>query len=334
MKKKTIFILFLILPLVSFAQYNQYQKKDSTQATYPYTFPIFGNFLYDIGIDLPYPAGVMVNSFYGIQHIAITEIAIGFEDGIGPGLPLTDITRLIEFEDVKATAYSLNFRPDIWVLPFLNVYGIVGKSWSTSDVIVTYPFELNAVAELDGMSFGLGITLAGGYEKFFGVIDYNNVWSYMSNFENPVKSAVLSTRLGRTFKLEKEESNIGIWVGAMKVTLGGVTSGNIRLNEVLPQDTWQNIGEQYAEWYNSIDENKQAVADRILTPIVDEMVENNGNTNILYSITKESKAAWNMLLGAQYQFNKHWQVRTEFGFLGERTSWLLSANYRFGIKHK
>jgi hypothetical protein len=89
MKKKTIFILFLILPLVSFAQYNQYQKKDTAQAPYPYSFPIFGNFLYDIGIDLPYPAGIMVNSFYGIQHVLITEIAIGFEDGIGPGRPGT-----------------------------------------------------------------------------------------------------------------------------------------------------------------------------------------------------------------------------------------------------
>ena len=333
MKKHIVLVLLLVLPLFSFGQFNQYYRADTTKAKYPYTFPIFGNFLYDIGIDLPLPVGAMINSYYGVQNVVITDIAIGIEDGIGPGVPLTDITRLIEFEDAKATAYTVNFRPDVWVLPFLNFYGIVGKAWTTTDIVVTYPFDLTAKAELDGMSFGVGMTLAGGFSDYFAVVDFNNVWSYMSNFEEPVKTAVLSPRLGRTFKLKKPESNIGIWLGAMRVKLGGVTSGSIKLNEVLPADTWEEIGNNYSDWYDGIDENKQQIADRIFTPIVNELVENNGETTVLYSIRKKSKAEWNMLLGGQYQINRRWQLRTEFGFLGERSSWLLSANFRFGIKH-
>lgn len=334
MKKSIIFIVLFVLPAICFGQYNQYIQADTVKEKYPYTFPIFGNFLHDIGIDLPYPMGVMVNSFYGIQKIVITDIAVGFEDGLGPGLPLTDITRLIEFEDVKATAYNINFRPDIWVLPFLNVYGIVGKSWTKSDVKITYPVSFNAVAELEGMSFGVGMTFAGGFGHYFTVLDWNNTWSYMSNFDEPVRARVLSPRIGRTFKLKKEESNYGIWVGAMRVRLGGVTSGYVRLGDVLPSETWERRDEivsDYYEWYNSIDENKQNVADEILTPMVEGLANSNGDATVRYSLGKESKAEWNMLVGGQYQFNKHWQIRTEFGFLGERSSWLLSANYRFGI---
>ena len=39
-----------------------------------------------------------------------------------------------------------------------------------------------------------------------------------------------------------------------------------------------------------------------------------------------------MLVGGQYQLNKHWQVMAEGGFIGDRSSFLLSANYRFGFK--
>lgn len=336
MKKHIILSFFLLLSLLSFGQYNQYQP-DSTRGKYPHTFPIFGNFLHDIGIDLPYPAGIMVNSFYATQNILITDISIGFEGGPGEGVPMTDVTRLLEFEDVKSTAYNLNFRPDIWVLPFLNVYGIVGKSWTSSDVIVTYPVDINAVAELDGMGFGVGVTFAGGFGDYFFVVDGNNTWSYMSNFEKPVKARVLSPRVGRTFKLKKKESNIGIWAGGMRVKLGGLTSGSIQLGDVLPADVWENRDQMvsdYYEWYDSVDEGKQNVADQVLTPMVEKIAAGNGETIVHYSITKESKAEWNMLLGGQYQYDKHWQVRTEFGFLGERSSWLLSVNYRFGIAHK
>ena len=335
MKKYKIAILLLLLPMIGFSQWNQYDPSDSLKEQYPYRLPIFGNFLHDVGVDLPYPMGIMVNSYMAQQKILITDIAIGVEGGQGEDIPLTDITRLIEFEDVEASAYSLSFRPDIWVLPFLNVYGIVGKAWTKTDVVISYPVNINAIAELNGMSFGVGMTFAGGYKNYFFILDMNNTWSYMSNFEQPVKAEVLSPRIGRTWKLKKPESNFGIWVGAMRIGLGGVTEGSIKLQDVLPQETWDNKDQKvqdYYDWYNGLDENKQNAADQLLTPIVERLEAGNGETTILYSIVKEAKEEWNMLVGGQYQINKHWQIRTEFGFLGERTSWLLSVNYRLGFK--
>jgi len=341
MKKFFFLLLLVVLSLNGISQQNRFQTGDldTVDTKYPYTLPIFGNFLHDIGVDLPYPVGVMVNYFYGVQDIIIPEIAIGFSDGpLGNEIPLTDISRLIEFSDVKATAYSLNFRPDIWLLPFLNVYGIIGKAWANTEVNITYPIQLKALAELDGMSFGIGMTFAGGVNKYFTVVDINKVWTYMSNFEEPVGTSVLSLRLGRTFEVGKNpESNIGFWAGAMRVNMGGTTTGTITMAEVLPSDVWDSrdqMVEDYWAWYESIDPFKQDVADRTLSPIIESIADSNGEASIQYSLTKEPKEKWNMIIGAQYQLNKHIQFRVEGGFVGNRKSYLLSANYRFGIKHK
>lgn len=338
MKKFILYVIIFCFPIIGYSQYNQYYKADSTKAKYPYTFPIFGNFLHDTGIDLPYPVGIMVNYYHGNQGILIPDIAIGFSRESPTEIPLTDITRIIDFEDISANVNAINVRPDIWVLPFLNIYGIFGKTYSTTTVKISYPFNFTAVANLDGFTAGVGMTFAGGYEDYFFVLDMNNVWTTMSNFAEPVKTSVLSPRIGRTFRFKSmsRESNFGFWLGAMRVDMGGVTDGQITLKEVLPDETWQKrdeIVDNYYEWYNGIDENKQNVADQILTPIVENISDADGSGTIRYSITKQPVSKWNMLIGAQYQYNKHWMVRSEFGLLGSRTSFLISLNYRFGIKH-
>jgi hypothetical protein len=330
-------IILLILVMNVHSQDNRFIKEDSLKTKYPYTLPIFGHFLHDIGVDLPYPVGIMANYYYGIQPITITDIAVGFSDGLLPEVPVTDISRLIEFEDVTATVHSFTIRPDVWLLPFLSVYGLIGKTWTKTNVKISYPFELNTQADLDGMSYGLGMTLAGGYRGFFGVFDVNRVWTDMKNFENPVATSVLSVRAGYAFDVgKKSESNLGFWLGAMQVNMGNTTTGSIKLNEVLPPETAEKLDEiveNYYTWYNSIDPNKQEIADKTITPIVENLAQANGEGTVKYSINKIPAQKWNMLVGAQYQINKHFQVRAEAGFIG-RESFLISYNYRFGIKHK
>ncbi len=338
MKKQFLLLLLILISVNGISQQNRLQIGETDSTKYPYSLPLFGNFLHDIGIDLPYPVGIMANYFYGIQDILITDIAVGFSDGPGGNdIPLTDITRLIEFAEVKAAATSLNFRPDIWLLPFLNVYGIIGKAWANTEVDISYPIKLKALAQLDGMSFGVGMTFAGGVNKYFGVVDINKTWTYMSNFEEPVGTRVISLRLGRTFPVGKNpESNIGVWAGAMSVDMGGTTTGTITMREILSPDVWDardQMVDDYWAWYEGVDEFKQEVADRTLTPIVESISDANGDATILYSLTKEAAERWNMIIGGQYQIDKHFQIRAEGGIVGNRKSFLLSANYRFGIKH-
>jgi len=48
-----------------------------------------------------------------------------------------------------------------------------------------------------------------------------------------------------------------------------------------------------------------------------------------YGMDKSPAGEWNMVVGAQYQLNKKWMLRTEGGIIGDRKSFLLSLNYRF-----
>jgi hypothetical protein len=334
--KKIIFLLCLVsISILTYGQYSQYQIGDTIKPAYPYKFPLLGAKAYEKGFDIPYPIGIMLNYFYGAQDILITDIAIGFSDGLLPNIPLTDITRIIEFEEIKANVHSINVRPDLWVFPFLNVYGILGKSYANTEVKLSYPIELKALAELEGSSFGIGMTGAFGLGKYFVVLDGNWVWSNMSNFEDPVKSSTFSQRLGRAFPIGKNpESNVAFWVGGMRIRMGGITEGSITLRDVLPAETWDRRDEivnEYYTWYDSADPLAQQMADRVLTPIVDNIGASNGDGTISYKLTKEPKQEWNVIVGGQYQINKRWQIRSEGGILGNRTSFLLSVNYRFGI---
>jgi hypothetical protein len=302
MKKILIILSLTFSSVLVFGQYSQYQLKDTSERVYQYTLPIFGAKTYEKGFDIPLPVGIMVNYFTAVQDVAITEISVGFDDGLLPTIPLTDITRIIDFEEVTATATSINVRPDVWILPFLNVYGILGKSYATTGVKISYPFELETVAELEGSSFGCGITGAFGVGKFFTVLDGNWVWSNMDNFTEPVYSSTFSARLGKTFKFKKKPD---------------------RRDEVV-NDYW--------EWHGTQDPAKQDLADRIFTPIINNLSDAEGDGTIHYKLLKEPVQEWNVIIGGQYQYNPKWQLRAEGGIIGNRKSLLISVNYRFGFK--
>lgn len=334
---KYIAIVFVLICMNNStkAQYSQYQLGDTSKRVYPYKLPFLGAKAYENGFNLPLPAGFMLNYFIANQDVVIPEIAVGFADGILPEIPLTDITRIIDFEEVSATAWSINVRPDIWIFPFLNVYGIFGKAYAQTNVKLSYPIELSAQANLEGSSYGIGTTGAFGVGPFFCVMDGNWVWSNMDNFTEPVKSSTFSMRLGKAFTInESKQSNFAIWAGAMRIRMGNITEGHITLRDVLPDETWAKRDEvvnNYWAWYEEQDAAQKLFADKIFTPIVNNIAEADGAGTIHYKLEKKPKQEWNMIIGGQYQINPKWQLRTEGGIVGNRKSFLFSANYRFGF---
>ena len=342
MKRYYLIIISFFLSINAFGQYSQLQLADTAKVKYPYRFPILGAKAFEKGFNIPLPVGGMVNYFTASQDILISEISVGFSDGLFPEIPLTDITNIIEFGEISARATSINFRPDLWVFPFLNVYGIFGKAYAETTVELTFPFKMKTVAELEGTSYGLGTTGAGGIGKYFFVLDGNWVWSNMSNFEKPVRSNVFSFRFGRAFKFNSNpQSNIALWVGGMRVRMDGVTEGTITLKDVLPPETWGRRDEviaDYREWYDNLKPLQQPVLYKVATdvfnPIMDNLENADGSGTVQYRLQKAPKQEWNMIIGGQYQINPHHQFRVEGGVVGNRKSLLLSYNYRWGFKRK
>jgi hypothetical protein len=126
-------------------------------------------------------------------------------------------------------------------------------------------------------------------------------------------------------------------LGRSSVKFKSETDSSLRLGEALSDGVWERKDElvsDYWDWYNSLGplDPKKKIADDILTPIVERIDATDGSGIVHYNLDKKPKSEWNMLIGGQYQINKTWQVRTEGGFLGDRSSLLISVNYRFGIK--
>ncbi len=302
------------------------------QVDYKYIFPILGQGAYKKGFDIPYPVGLMANFIWLQQNLVFDNMQLGIKtDNLD--IPLTPVD-FIEFGENINTSYAYNVRPDIWVLPFLNVYGIFGGGQSKTEVNLTTPFPLYSSVEQGLSTAGFGIMGAGGIGPVWFSVDANWTWSKPQLLDKPVQVNVLGIRIGHTFVFKnKPERNIALWAGAMSMQMNSETSGEIKLIDALPPEVWERKDEivgNYYDWYENVATIPQKkIADQVLTPIVERINAADGESIIRYGMDKQVKDRWNGTIGGQFQFNKKWMIRSEAGLFGNRKSFLISVNYRF-----
>jgi hypothetical protein len=305
---------------------------------YNYVFPILGQGAYKKGFDIPYPIGFMTNFIWMDQGIDITNMQLGFKSA-DKDIPLTPVD-FIDFGENRNTSYSFNFRPDIWVFPFLNVYGLFGFGHSHTEVNLVKPVELLSVVDQNISTTGFGVMTAFGIGPVWLSVDANWTWNKPELLDKPVRVNVLGLRVGHTFTFKhKPYRNIAVWVGAMRASMSSETSGAIAMKDALPPETWDRRDEivaNYRTWYNGLTPIQQKVVDATPVPeIVDKLEAADGSSVVRYGMDKQVSQKWNGLVGIQYQFNKRWMLRGEGGVIGDRKSALVSVNYRLlGFRKK
>ena len=153
------------------------------------------------GIELPLPFGAGLVYYHLSRSIAISDVRVGRNGA--PPTSVSDFARLSARADVD----NLNLKADAWILPFLNVYMIVGYVWNTSEttIDVTLPpllpggptrqRQLTVPTSVEGSVAGVGLTLAGGYGPFFMVYDANFDQADLG-FDDRFKAVVTSIRGG------------------------------------------------------------------------------------------------------------------------------------------
>ncbi|MDB4582695.1 porin family protein [Draconibacterium sp.] len=270
--------------------------------------------------DITYPIWAMGNFQLGIQND-------------NTNIPLTPID-FIEFGGNRNTSYAVNFWPDIWIFPLLNVYGLFGYGASTTEVNLTMPIELKSIVTQNMSTKGFGVMGGFGLGPAWVSIDANWTWTKPELLEDDVLAKVLGVRLGKTFQFaSKPERNVAFWVGGMRARMSSATKGQILMSDAIPQETWDRVDEivdQYNTWYEGLDPIKQGIVDNTPFPAFMESLENReGNTLISYGMDKRPEQEWNMVVGGQFQLNKRWMIRSEAGIIGDRKSFLASINYRF-----
>jgi len=167
----------------------------------PRMLPFLGEEARKLGHELPEPFGVGLVYYKLIRDIDVTDLRLGAN-----GAPPTSVSRYVDLGS-STDVDNVNVKLDAWLLPFLNVYGIVGKVWNKSEtsVEVTLPpllpggpgrtFQTRLPTSLEGTVTGLGVTLAGGYKSFFGALDVN--WARADlGFDERFKATIASARAG------------------------------------------------------------------------------------------------------------------------------------------
>jgi hypothetical protein len=314
---------------VKYGDKHQAYVDSIKKSEYKWTFPAWGKRVTKKGFDLPYSGGIMANTYVGSQQVVISQLQVGINDN--PLVPLD----FIKFGEIKANLQSITVRPDLWVLPFLDVYAIAGFSYAQTNVSVVSPFSFSTTANFKGSTFGLGTTLSGGYHGFIAIVDLNHIWTTMDKIEGAVETTIFTTRIGFNILFKNNpKKNIAVWVGAPGFFMNRITEGSIDLSDLKSTNgsktELESAANGSAGWSQSLSPSQKTVVKTIAQKILDKM---NGadikGATIRYSLKKEAVSNWSMCMGAQLQLSHRWQIRTEAGFLGGKQSLLLSGNYRF-----
>jgi len=336
--------------------------RDSLKASeYPYLLPIWGQKVVSKGFNLPYSAGLSVQYLWQKSDVTISNLEIGFNNG-----PKYNLDQIVRFDKAQTTTNGINLRPDFWILPFLNVYGILARS-NTSTAIqagVWIPdstswkkiLEINTKANFVATTYGFGFTPTIGVGGFFLALDMNFTWSDIDELDQPAYAFVFGPRFGKNFRFPKNpDMNIAVWAGGFRVKLNTGTSGSLNASDLFPTDQWggkidtgyakvDNAQQQVNAWWANLSPVEQknpvniakyntanaalATAGNVLDA-ASQVVTNAGNTTVQYSLDKKPTNMWNFIVGSQFQINKSFMIRAEVGFLGTRTQFIGGLQYRF-----
>jgi hypothetical protein len=337
---------------------------DSLKASeYPYSLPILGKKATKAGYSLPYSAGLSVQYLWQKQDLLIENLSVGFNNG-----PLYDLDEVIRFNNSVSEANGINIRPDIWLLPFLNVYGIcaISKPSTTVGFGVWVPdsanvwnevFSTSTKAEFSAVSLGFGMTPTIGVGGGFLALDMNFTWTDVDALDKPAFSFIFDPRLGKAFTFRNPERGLALWVGGFRWSINSNTNGSINLSDVIStdgldgkiEDSFDKVTEAQEQvdiWWSNLNAleqsnplnrakydaaNKALETAGIFLNAADAAVNNLENSTVQYSLDKRPAMKWNFMIGGQFQWNKHWMLRAEYGFLGSRQHFFTGLQYRFGL---
>ena len=291
--------------------------------------PIWGDEARARGYDLPLPFGVSVSHMNIRQNINVDSINF---NGLGwDSYQLPSSLFDIKVDKTRQKSKTDTLKLDMWLLPFMNVYGIVGhtKGSSLSKVSVNsdpskYPMgsmdwiiarvvkgmhdsgqlqDLDFKLKFKGTTYGAGTTFVGGYEDWFAMVDMNYTQTRFDILDGSIDAFTLSPRVGYRFTipaidaLHMAPSKLNVWVGSM----------------------YQDVQQEFKGSLSDLNMPSNLAG---LMNIADP--DGKGR----FDVKQHLQSPWNVLVGAQYEITRNFNVLTEIGF-AERNSFFVSGEYRF-----
>ena len=253
-------------------------------ATWDRKLPIFGAEAVKRGYEIPLPFGISANLIYLKRDIQVKNIRAAFV-----GNPLQDVDDFFSIDiGVEVVNYAARF--DVWIFPFLNVYGLAGHTTSKNAVDVAFtlpgplPVEAMVMEKVDtsGPTYGGGLTIAWGHKQMFVVADANRTFTDLGNLGGKIDAFIASFRGGWNGKIGRR--NTRIWAGAMY-------------------------------W-----DTEREISGQGTTPM---------GRDVAFSVVQGPVNDWNATVGANIEFSKHWNLLLEYGFYKDLDMLISGINFRF-----
>lgn len=288
--------------------------------------PFFAKEARERGYELPNPFGININYMHIKQDIVVEDIKfsnLAMKIPLGKkyfiNVPIPSNLFEIGVKSTKQRSHTETLRLDAWVFPFMNVYGVIGKTKgsSLSKVSVSSSEKnvqgiISAMGGMDdldfklkfkGKTYGGGVTFAGGVGNWFGLVDLNYTETKLDIISGHIKAFTLAPRIGYRFKtpgiesINYPEGHLSLWVGTMY------------------QDVTQNFNGKLSDL--SFSPKLQGIINAV-----------NYKKEGQFHVNQHLKSPWNMLVGARYEAGKHFDIITEVGF-NKRKSIFVAGEFRF-----
>jgi hypothetical protein len=310
--------------------YDKY--RDSLKTTdYPWTLPIMGAKVRKLGFDIPYPVGVMVTYGHSTQQLTIDNLAVSFNPD-----NLVDVSSFARLQSMQANVDAYVARADVWLLPFLNVFGVVGRIRALSNVHLGLPIDLKFNVTNEGTNAGWGTVVAGGVGPMVMTGNFVQNWTWTGALSKPSMTTLFDGRVGYMMRFRrKPDKNLVFLVGASYLGLSRESSGSADLEKLvgITPEGKQEAAEQLDAWYGELTDPAQ----ELLGGIYDGLsgwLRNDESSLLYYKFDKSLYYPVSMTVGVNYQLNHRWMFNGIYTFLGSREQITLSLNYRFGFRGK
>lgn len=244
---------------------------------------------------------------HNVQNMDSSNLAVAFAKGEDPPadanlIPVPFVTTT-ELESHTANA---EFKADVWLFPFLNLFAGVGKVKGhinigvdiDLDAFVPPPFcrpakpcghvDLPFTADVDNTAFTLGGIVGYGTNRWFAALSLAQTLTSSSQDRSDLKVTNIGARLGPRWQIGRT-AMLTPYVGANYFKLDATVSGVVRSGPVF---------------------------------------EDGDSINLRYSVDLSSSHPWAVVAGGNLELSEHWALQGEYnGGKGSRR-FVLSATFR------
>ncbi|WP_035477572.1 hypothetical protein [Aliagarivorans taiwanensis] len=297
MKKLFTLCLALLAASVSAASdvesvvFTEVEEQEEERFIYDRTFPLLAQEAYDRGYELPKPYGFTFNYMKMDQPLYVTGINI-------TNIPLEGIVNNFLSEAIDGAhqeSETFTLRGDMWVLPFWNVYGVVGVTSGSSNAPINGRFlgqEINSSFDLTfkGTTYGGGTTFAGGIGNWFALVDVNYTYTDLDILDGRITTLVAAPRAG--YRYNYKGHDVQLWVGGM----------------------YQDVQQTFSGYVKDLDGL--------------DFVGDIGLDDARFTVDQRLVNKWNTVIGSQVALTDGLDLLFEMGF-GQRKSMMLGLGYRF-----